>query len=786
MFKKILKKDFKRKKAMNIILFIFMLTASVLIAGSSNLLYSTITAVDYFIDKSEVADLISVTNSEPEVAAAITQWADSSKAVKEYMGEEVTKIDEKLVTASTGKTLSNIGAFVISAKPVKYNLIFDKAGKDFDVKPSEVAVPVSIQKKMDLSIGDRMSIEINGYRQDFTVSCIFKDAVLGAELMGMKRLILNQEDFDALSEHAIEAEHLTFWGFSKETGYSNNDLESEFAELSVPTYTILSKDLIKTAYVLDMVLAAIMIIVSIFLILISFLILRFTIVFTVMEDYKQIGVMKAIGMKGSKIRGIYSLKYLALSAVSGVIGLAASFPVSALMKKNISEFIILVQSPMNYIISLISVLVVVAITMLFCNYSTRKIKKISAIEAIRQGNTGERFKNTRKLKLSNRKRMGLPLFLACSDIVSDMKKFIILIITFVLGTAIIIIPNNVITTLSSGDMITLFGYTNSDFYVRDGLAGNQQVAIDRMKELDEKFKAIGINAELRADLITNGKVFTLDKSKSVSMLGLQGIGIGSDTYDYLEGDAPALLNEIAVTEKVAEALDVGIGDSIYCELEGECKEFIITGLFQSYNNLGNGVRLAEGHRTESGGSTGITISGLLTGTEKEKAEQFQKLKRTFPELSIRNNDEVVNSFIGDIVKQIRSLENLILIIVGGINFLITTLLLRMLISKEIPEIAILKSMGFHIISVKLWQMFRIGIILIISIILGTILANTTGNYLTAGIFNIMGVTRLKLLIEPLQVYLLYPGLIFAVTMLAAMCSLGQIKRTKVWELNNQE
>jgi putative ABC transport system permease protein len=296
MFKKILKKDFKRKKAMNIILFIFMLTASTLIAGSSNLLYSTITAVDYFIDKSEVANLISVTSSEPEVVDAITQWADNSKAVKKYQGEEVTKIDEKKVTASTGKTVSNIGAFVISAKPAKYNLIFDKDGKDFDVKPSEIAVPVSIQKKMELSIGDRMSIEINGYRQDFIVSCIFKDAVLGAELMGMKRLILNQADFDALSEHAIEPEHLKFWGFSKENGYSNSDLENEFADLSVPTYTILSKDLIKTAYVLDTVLAAIMIIVSIFLILISFLILRFTIVFTVMEDYKQIGVMKAIGM----------------------------------------------------------------------------------------------------------------------------------------------------------------------------------------------------------------------------------------------------------------------------------------------------------------------------------------------------------------------------------------------------------------------------------------------------------------------------------------------------------
>lgn len=786
MFRKILKKDFKRKKAMNIILFIFMLTASILIAGSTNLLYSTITAVDYFIEKSEVADLISVTGTSEDIRDTITEWTDSSRTVKDYLGEDIILVDEKLVTASPGKPLQNTGTLVIAVKPVKYNLVFNKDGKDFEVGPSQAAVPVSVQKKMGLSVGDSLTIEINGYRKEFTVSCIFKDAVLGAELMGLKRILLNKTDFDILSTHASDAEHLQFWGFSKITGYENKDLQNGFAELSVPTYTIVTKDLVRTTYVLDMVLAAIMIIVSIFLILISFLILRFTIVFTVMEDYKQIGVMKAIGLRDGKIRGIYSLKYLALSVVSGVIGYFASFPVSGLMKKNISEFILLVQSPMNYIISLISVLAVVGITMLFCNYSTGKIKKISAIDAIRQGNTGERFKNTGKLKLSRRKRMGIPLFLACSDIVSDMKKFIILIITFVLGTAIIIIPNNVITTLSSGDMISLFGYSNSDFYVRDGMIGNQQAAIDRIEELNAKFREVEISAQLRADLITNGKVFTMDKSESVSMLGLQGIEISPEQYDYLGGVAPILANEIAVTEKIAKTLDISIGDSIYCELEGECREYIVTGLFQSYNNLGNSVRLPESYRAESGGSTSVTISGLLSGTDKEKDGQFLKLKEAFPELSIKNNNEVVKSFIGDIIKQIGAVENLILIIVGGINFLITALLLRMLISKEIPDIAILKSMGVPTLSIKLWQIFRIGIVLAVSILLGTLLANTTGSFLTAGIFSVMGVTRLKLLVEPLQVYLICPALVFAVTMLAVLCSLGQIKRTKVWELNNQE
>lgn len=458
MLKKMLKKDLKRKKAMNIILFIFLLTASALIAGSTNLLYSTVSAVDYFIGKSDVADLIAITNSDQKIADAIQKWVKSSDIAKDAQAEDAIILDMKSLTASTGKNLENTSPFMLMQMPREYNMIFDRDGKDFEVGPSEAAVPVIIQKKLGLSIGDHLTINLNGYVKELTVTTIFKDVVMGSEFMGMKRIILNETDFKEYFENAKVEEKLRLWGFSREENYQNRELEKEYADLILPTFGMISKDLIKTAYIFDMVLAAVMIIVSIFLILISFLILRFTIVFTVMEDYKEIGVMKAIGLKSSKIRKMYSLKYLMLSAVAGVIGFVLSIPISNVMKQSISDYILLKQSPMKWLISFVSVLAVVGITILFCNYSTRKIKKISAIEAIRQGNTGERFKNTKKLKLNRHKRMMVPLFLACSDIVSDFKKFIILIITFVLGTAIIIIPSNVISTLSSEDTISLFGY----------------------------------------------------------------------------------------------------------------------------------------------------------------------------------------------------------------------------------------------------------------------------------------------------------------------------------------
>ena len=73
-------------------------------------------------------------------------------------------------------------------------------------------------------------------------------------------------------------------------------------------------------YVMDMVMAGVLLFVSVCLILIAFLILRFTIVFTINEEYHDIGVMKAIGIKSRKIRSLYVIKYLAIALVGALVG----------------------------------------------------------------------------------------------------------------------------------------------------------------------------------------------------------------------------------------------------------------------------------------------------------------------------------------------------------------------------------------------------------------------------------------------------------------------------------
>mgnify|MGYP002508872420 CR=1 FL=1 len=90
-----------------------------------------------------------------------------------------------------------------------------------------------------------------------------------------------------------------------------------------------------------MMLVGLLLAVSLILIAVAFVVLRFTIVFTLSEEFREIGVMKAIGICNRKIRGLYLSKYAALSVIGAVIGLALSFPFGEMLVSFFSKSIMI-------------------------------------------------------------------------------------------------------------------------------------------------------------------------------------------------------------------------------------------------------------------------------------------------------------------------------------------------------------------------------------------------------------------------------------------------------------
>jgi len=169
-------------------------------------------------------------------------------------------------------------------------------------------------------------------------------------------------------------------------------------------------------YILELVKAAVILTMSICIILISMVILRFTINFTISEEFREIGVMKAIGIKNSIIRILYIIKYLAISVTGSAAGFIVSIPFGNFLLESVSQNIIISNNG-NYFINILCVIFTISIVVLFCYMCTRKIKGFSPIDAIMNGETGERYHRKGFIHLSKSK---LPpvVFMALNDILS--------------------------------------------------------------------------------------------------------------------------------------------------------------------------------------------------------------------------------------------------------------------------------------------------------------------------------------------------------------------------------
>jgi len=792
MFFKILKRDIKRKKSMNIILLLFMILIGMFVSSSSNMLYTETMALDAFMDKSKSADFLVVYNKKDNTDEEVNKWATDSTAISDYSFDETISINpQNLILPENRNKYSSDSIMVLTAQSKKHNILFNDNDEILKINNGEIAIPRIICEDTGLVVGDKITVLVNGTSKELTLKCFVKDATFGSDMTGFKRIAISDNDYDFFNnaENITNIEILSC--IANDLG-DCDDISKSFDKISVNNVIVaFTSKMIKLTYMPDLLMAGIMVLVSIFLTLIAFLVLRFTIVFTLQEEYKEIGIMKAIGIKNKKIGNIYLVKYLFISVIGSAIGFALSLPFSNQMLKLISKNIVIAKSNFALLISVLSVIFVVLITLFFCKLCTRKINKFSAIDAIRNGTTGERFSKSKKINLHKCKHIKVAIFMAISDLINGWKRFLILIITFVFGTILILVPINLINTIDSGGMLQYMGLDNSDVFIDFGeftdklISDNTDEMFKNLEVIEKKYADKGVDLDLHFEAYFQLKIYADDKNESQNIASSKGYNYSTDNYVYSEGTAPKLENEIALTENVADYLAVGIGDTVHCKVGEKTYDFIVTALFQSMVNLGKSARFSEDFDMDITGYSFLFVPGKFNAST-DITSSIQKLKEITPDYIIKTNTEFISSMMGNVTEQVNPIRNVIIALVLGINFLITVLVIKMLVSKEISEIAIMKSMGFKNRTIKLWQTFRISVVLIVSVIIGTIVANKFGHILISAVFKSFGISRIKQNIIPVQVYLLYPLLIIIATLLAISVSLGQIKKIKVWEINNQE
>lgn len=782
MYFNILKKDFKRKKTMNVILLIFVILAATFIASSTNNLITVSSALDNYFQKAKVPDHWIAAASEDDI-----------KGFEEFAGENgydyhisrLIQIDPKNVIVDGEKMEYTNTVAISTLGGIK---IFDKHDREITlVNDGEIYIPYIIFQttENDYHVGGKINIKQGDAEKEFTVKGYTKDALFGSDMVGMTRFLVSENDAELFNNTSSQ----TF--VSVEIYTKDADFKDKLNSLGIDLIFTADYSMAKMMYMMDMLIAAILLIVSICLILISMVVLRFIINFTITEEFREIGVMKAIGIKNGAIRRLYIVKYLAISVIGASIGLLLSIPFGRMMISGVSQKII-ISGEDNFFVNIISAVLAGSAVVLFSYFCTRKMRRFSPIDAIRSGETGERFKKKGIFRLE-RSHLSTSLFMVINDIFSGIKSYISMIIIFILGTLLITIPINAINTLRSDDMVTMFNMAKSDHVIATEMLFNQnddnRAKVEKQfSDIHDMFAESGIEVDVFQEIMFRSYVKKGEKlTNSLSFIGIGGVK--TDDYVYLDGSAPQSVNEVALTYLVADRIDAEIGDNVKIKVGRDEKTYIVTGITQSMNNMGEGVRFYQGEQLDfkyASGSFGVQVNYKDDPDAKAVKERKAMLERLYPNTKVYTSGEYINCMIGDVASQLDSVKLLILSIVLGINMLVAVLMVKSFIAKEKGEIALLKAIGFKNNSLILWQTMRIGIVLLVSVITGALISAPLSTPILTPVFRMMGAYSIKYEIRPLEVYVIFPLIVLAATALAAFISAQGLRRIASSEISGNE
>lgn len=784
MYLRILKKDLKRKKTMNAILLLFIILAATFIASSINNMVSVMTALDSYFEKAEVPDYWFWVTGQ-EAMETFQEFADSNGY--DYKPSELILFDADGIRINGQKfDYSNS----ISISSLKNSIkVFDSSDHEITkVNDGEIYMITGVfyDKQYGLREGDQIELTINGKTKEFTLKGAVKDAEFGSSSLGMTRMLVSENDFAY-----FQSENLMMV-YAVNVYTEDADYCGKFIDLGLSTLFDVDKNAVKTMYFMDMLVAAVMLIVSICLILISMVILRFTINFTMSEEFREIGVMKAIGIANRRIRGLYIVKYLAISAVGAAAGFVLSIPFGKMLLRDVSKNYIMPNAD-NFILNFVCAAMVAAVVVLFCYFCTRKIKCFSPIDAIRNGENGERYSRKSVISLGRSGLAPVP-FMAVNDILSELKRFIAMLLIFALGLLLIIIPVNTLNTLQSDNLISMFSMAECDHVISREMLfysdrDNKQVMDDDIDDVRTRLAENNIGADVWQE--ARFRMTISYGGRKVSSLAFQGRGdTAADMYTYLEGTAPSGKNEVAVTKLIADKIGAGIGDTVEIINGEQTKKYIITALYQSMNNMGEGIRFYQDEELDYSyvaGCFGIQIKYTDDFDKKTLEERKALLKDLYPDSKVSSTGEYIGFMIGEnIAGQLQSLKQLILIVVLCINILVTVLMVKSFITKEKGEIAILKAIGFRNSSLIGWQTMRIGIVMLISIVIGTLLGEPLTKLTVNSVFHMMGALSIQYEIVPLEVYVIYPLILLGATILVSMLAALQVRKISASETSNIE
>ncbi len=809
MFFRMIKRDLKESKGLNVIILLFMVMVSALVAASALLMFANIRGVKISQERCKPYDsmiiyskLLDDTEGQQKAMEDIilANYPDAeiehNEAVRfEYTNLYYEGVDYDFLNRSAGNKL-----YALMKQPREYNLVYDEDNKPFFIRSGEVAVPYAFSMQTGLKVGDDLFITApSGKQYKFTITAVTRDPILDF----VCRFILSDADYEVMSSECPQKIGMT--GFDTEQKYTENDrkvLNSELAKdenyKDYFMHCLGDGHTTSNAALVSVLITFFMLITCIFMVLIILFTIGFTIRSAIKKEERELGIMKALGTDSVSFRWLVAAKYVAFSIVGGIIGMILGAVVG---NKLIGRFYYNISYSLgvvDYVVAALSAVFIVVLVILFILFSMRRINKISVMDVLHGEARQERIKHSARFSLSKRRKMSLPLFLALTDIFGNFKRYILLFIAFAIGSSVVLINIQVRDTVISPDFLYKF-YTwkkleavpNLDNSTFDELSNGTGRADIMVRNLNTLMEQNGISATCETVDRQNANMIFGDETETILMnfhFDPEGMVIREG------GQYPKLRNEILMDYFTASNHGVNIGDKVLIEydkysedrLSGarEQEEFVVTGFVDRLSAFNDRDVIMSEEFNDAVSEGWNAVGFTLDVPDSEKKAEYEKLDKLFPGQMMTDEDFVAAALgIYDVL--FTFLRNMMAIVVTGVLGFLVVMYQTVFMKDEEPEIALLMSTGVDEKTTKRWQFVRMMLLFAAAMAISLIVTPTLISRAIGYIFNAMiGLTGFVFSGGVLLsiIWTIFITMFIAMVM---MLVIRKIRNIEIWRIRNE-
>jgi putative ABC transport system permease protein len=657
-----------------------------------------------------------------------------------------------------------------------FDFLLDLDNNIIQLSPGEIAVPVYYSQGRDLAIGDEVRVNTGAGDMVFVITAFGRDSQMNPAIASSKRFLIHEQDFASLRKTIDETEYLVEFLLVDDSQISA--FTSAYQASDLPqTGPAVDKGLFRALNALsDGLVAGVVILMSLVLIVIAILCLRFTLLATIEEDTREIGVMKAIGLARSDIKRIYLAKYVVMGAAAALLGYLASLLLNQALSANVLLYIgSASKNVLQSALPLVAASGIFLIVTISCAVILRRFNRISAVEALRSGSVGESMRRMPMLNLKRGRLLNINAYLGLRDVLQRARLYGLLAFVFFFCAVIIIIPIHFLATIQSPTFISYMGSGQSD--IRIDLRQSEDVA-DRFDRTVATLTNDPDVAKL-SPLVTS--LFTIRQSDgTLGTLNIESGDFFLFPLDYVKGTAPQQENEIALSFLNAREMEKQIGDTVTLVIEGQEREMVVSGIYQDVTNGGKTAKATLPHNPQTVLWYTVYLNLAPEVNVEEKALEYSQI---FNPARVTDTAGFISQTMGNTVQQLKTVTVVTVVVGLAVSVLITSLFMMMLITKDSNQIAIMRSLGFSLQNIRTQYLTRALFLLAFGIVLGTLFSNTLGQQLVSLVLSMQGASRISFVIDPLQAYVLYPLLLmFTVAVTTILSTRTGIKETNIAEM----